>query len=154
MSDNWEQQSFIQPSASSTWMATPKSPHPLPQPTPAWTTATSQMTTAKIATNVNTSALNTMDAPVILMTLIAIWTHIAHNASSNLKVCQSDKFSHLHSFSVVFFNAWCYAFGILSQIFINEIKQARKPRSYASPKLWPSDLLTGVKCRATSVAKK
>ena len=34
------------------------------------------------------------------------------------------------------------------------IKQARKPRSYASPKLRPSDWLTGVRCRATSVAKK
>ena len=37
-------------------------------------------------------------------------------------------------------------------------QQARKPRSYASPKLRPTDLptylLTGVKCRATSVAKK
>ena len=38
------------------------------------------------------------------------------------------------------------------------MKQARKPRSYASPKLCPpthllTDLLTGVKCRATSVAK-
>ena len=37
-------------------------------------------------------------------------------------------------------------------------KQARKPRSYASPKLRLTDslthLLTGVKCRATSVAKK
>ena len=37
-------------------------------------------------------------------------------------------------------------------------KQARKPRSYASPKLCPltdslTYLLTGVKCRATSVAK-
>ena len=37
-------------------------------------------------------------------------------------------------------------------------KQARKPRSYASPKLCPptyllTHLLTGVKCRATSVAK-
>ena len=36
-------------------------------------------------------------------------------------------------------------------------KQARKLQSYASPKLRPSDpvtrLLTGVKCRATSVAK-
>ena len=36
-------------------------------------------------------------------------------------------------------------------------KQARKPRSYASPKLRPTHslthLLTGVKCRATSVAK-
>ena len=37
-------------------------------------------------------------------------------------------------------------------------KQARKPRSYASPKLCPLNhlityLLTGVKCRATSVAK-
>ena len=38
-------------------------------------------------------------------------------------------------------------------------KQAPKPRSYASPKLCPltdslTYLLTGVKCRATSVAKK
>ena len=37
-------------------------------------------------------------------------------------------------------------------------KQARKPRSHASPKLRLTDslthLLTGVKCRATSVAKK
>ena len=37
-------------------------------------------------------------------------------------------------------------------------EQARKPRSYASPKLRPTHsltyLLTGVKCRATSVAKK
>ena len=38
------------------------------------------------------------------------------------------------------------------------MKQARKPRSYASPKLCPlthslTYLLTGVKCRATSVAK-
>ena len=33
-------------------------------------------------------------------------------------------------------------------------KQARKPRSYASPKLRPTQRLTGVKCRATSVAKK
>ena len=32
-------------------------------------------------------------------------------------------------------------------------EQARKPRSYASLKLRPGDLLTGVKCRATSVAK-
>ena len=32
-------------------------------------------------------------------------------------------------------------------------EQARKPRSYASPKLWLTGLLTGVKCRATSVAK-
>ena len=36
-------------------------------------------------------------------------------------------------------------------------KQARKPRSYASPKLRLTHslthLLTGVKCRATSVAK-
>ena len=36
-------------------------------------------------------------------------------------------------------------------------KQARKPRSYASPKLRLTDsltdLLTGVKCRATSIAK-
>ena len=40
-----------------------------------------------------------------------------------------------------------------------KLKQARKPRSYASPKLCPLNhlityLLTGVKCRATSVAKK
>ena len=33
-------------------------------------------------------------------------------------------------------------------------KQAPKPRSYASPKLRPTQRLTGVKCRATSVAKK
>ena len=34
-------------------------------------------------------------------------------------------------------------------------KQARKPQSYASSKLCPlTDLLTGVRCRATSVAKK
>ena len=33
-------------------------------------------------------------------------------------------------------------------------KQARKPRSYASSKLRLTDLPTGVKCRATSVAKK
>ena len=33
-------------------------------------------------------------------------------------------------------------------------KQARKPRSYASSKLRACLLLTGVKCRATSVAKK
>ena len=32
-------------------------------------------------------------------------------------------------------------------------KQARKPRSYASSKLWLSDLLIGVKCRASTVAK-
>ena len=36
----------------------------------------------------------------------------------------------------------------------NTTKQARKPRSYASPKLRLTHLLTGVKCRATSVAKK
>ena len=35
-----------------------------------------------------------------------------------------------------------------------KFKQARKPRSYASPKLRLTYLLTGVKCRATSVAKK
>ena len=33
------------------------------------------------------------------------------------------------------------------------IKQDRKPRSYTSLKLWPTHSLTGVKCRATSVAK-
>ena len=32
-------------------------------------------------------------------------------------------------------------------------KQARKAPSYASSKLWITDSLTGVKCRATSVAK-
>ena len=32
-------------------------------------------------------------------------------------------------------------------------EQARKPRSYASSKLWLTRSLTGVKCRATSVAK-
>ena len=41
----------------------------------------------------------------------------------------------------------------------SEREQARKPRRYASPKLCPltyplTHLLTGVKCRATSVAKK
>ena len=34
------------------------------------------------------------------------------------------------------------------------LKQACKPRSYASSKLRACHLLTGVKCRATSVAKK
>ena len=48
-------------------------------------------------------------------------------------------------------------FNQLPHLGINE-KQARKPRSYASPKLCPptyllTHLLTGVKCRATSVAK-
>ena len=33
-------------------------------------------------------------------------------------------------------------------------KTSSQVPSYASPKLLPSDLLTGVKCRATSVAKK
>ena len=33
-------------------------------------------------------------------------------------------------------------------------KQARKPRSFASSKLRLTDLLTGVECRATGVAKK
>ena len=33
------------------------------------------------------------------------------------------------------------------------IEQARKPQCYASSNLWLTDLLTGVKCRATSVAK-
>jgi len=33
-------------------------------------------------------------------------------------------------------------------------QQARKPQSYASPKLRLTDLLSGVECRATSVAKK
>ena len=33
-------------------------------------------------------------------------------------------------------------------------KQARMPRSYASSKLRLTDLPTGVKCRAASVAKK
>ena len=37
---------------------------------------------------------------------------------------------------------------------IQKKEQARKPRSYASPKLCPPAYsLTGVKCRATSVAK-
>ena len=40
------------------------------------------------------------------------------------------------------------------QVFILiAFKQARKPRSYGSPKLRLTDSLTGVKCRATSVAK-
>ena len=34
-----------------------------------------------------------------------------------------------------------------------QLKQARKPRSYASPKLRPTYSVTGVRCRATSVAK-
>ena len=49
---------------------------------------------------------------------------------------------------------------VLSPLCYQSVKfeQARKPRSYASPKLCPlthslTDLLTGVKCRATSVAK-
>ena len=37
---------------------------------------------------------------------------------------------------------------------IHSFKNARKPPSYASSKLWPSDSLTEVKCRATSVANK
>ena len=45
-----------------------------------------------------------------------------------------------------------------TNILRREKKQARKPRSYASSKLRLTDsltdLLTGVKCRATSVAKK
>ena len=41
----------------------------------------------------------------------------------------------------------------LWQTMWNHAKQARKPRSYASLKLWPTYSLTGVKCRATSVAK-
>ena len=36
---------------------------------------------------------------------------------------------------------------------LSHSKQARKPRSYASPKLSLTDSPTGVKCRATSVAK-
>ena len=46
-----------------------------------------------------------------------------------------------------------YSGADLCQTMWSHAKQARKPRSYDSPKLWPSDLLTGVKCRATSVAK-
>ena len=38
-------------------------------------------------------------------------------------------------------------------LFNSPLEQARKPRSYASSKLRACDLLTGVKCRATSVAK-
>ena len=38
---------------------------------------------------------------------------------------------------------------------LKNFKQARKPRSYASLKLCPLTYsLTGVRCRATSVAKK
>ena len=44
-----------------------------------------------------------------------------------------------------------------SQIHKHLKQQARKPRSYASSKLRPTDRLTdsltGVKCRATSIAK-
>ena len=51
---------------------------------------------------------------------------------------------------------WRMTFAILQ--LVPPIKQARKPRSYASLKLRPSDLLTHsltrVKSRATSVAKK
>ena len=48
--------------------------------------------------------------------------------------------------------------GVPSLMKLAQKKQARKPRSYASPKLCPpthslTHLLTGVKCRATSVAK-
>ena len=35
-----------------------------------------------------------------------------------------------------------------------KVKQAIKPRNYASLKLILIDLITGVKCRATSVAKR
>ena len=38
-------------------------------------------------------------------------------------------------------------------LFNSPLEQARKPRSYASSKLRACHLLTGVKCRATSVAK-
>ena len=34
------------------------------------------------------------------------------------------------------------------------VKTISQAPSYASPKLLPTDSLTGVKCRATSVAKK
>ena len=44
----------------------------------------------------------------------------------------------------------CWNF-LHSEFFCEE--QARKPRSYASSKLSPTYLLTGVRCRATSVAK-
>ena len=39
-------------------------------------------------------------------------------------------------------------------MYTNLFQQARKPRSYASSKLRLTHSLTGVKCRATSVAKK
>ena len=48
-------------------------------------------------------------------------------------------------------------FHLVNQNCVIGVKQARKPRSYTSPKLRLTDslthLLTGVKCRATSVAK-
>ena len=47
---------------------------------------------------------------------------------------------------------WKKEFQSGSLIIISE--QVRKPRSYASSKLWPTDSLTRVKSRATSVAKK
>ena len=37
---------------------------------------------------------------------------------------------------------------------LNTCKTSSQAPSYASPKLWISHLLTGVRCRATSVAKK
>ena len=54
------------------------------------------------------------------------------------------------------FNVACIPLNILNNWLYpkcNIKKQARKPRSYASPKLRLTHLLTGVKCRATSVAK-
>ena len=38
--------------------------------------------------------------------------------------------------------------------FIATVETSSQAPSYASPKLSPTDSLTGVKCRATSVAKK
>ena len=60
-----------------------------------------------------------------------------------------------YSFNMIFSFAGIPFISCMTKLVAGE--QARKPRSYASPKLRPThsltDLLTGVKCRATSVAK-
>ena len=60
-----------------------------------------------------------------------------------LKIHQRDD-NYFSNFSCVLF---------LFHILEGFEKQTRKPRSYASPKLRPTHLLTGVKCRATSVER-
>ena len=73
-----------------------QSPHPHHRPTSgyhAWTTATFLKTTVKNATDAMSSALNTMDAIVILLLrTMSSNTTIAHNASMIVKVFQSDNF--------------------------------------------------------------